>query len=316
MRYIAQIPLRPYIAALPTSVALADELRERAEELADLKPIGFATEDGQVVTPPSQEQRTAEQILADMKRRGETESWIVRTAYENRVWKAPAKDLSSLREPIHGVFANWGSTPADIAGFTRKYGLLWHYESPQVADWQRGFEFSVHDWQEDQARFRMWWRHRLGAKPRKKLTPRQAEVEAAKAAARAVAEKFMREDRDRFGLPPQEESGPETFLDDLRKSLSPRFEISAGRKGIRVETVAADLWEYMVLLLLSERPEMLRVCENQKCAAPYYIAQRKDQKYCGSDCSQAVATRRWWSLHGNEWRKSRKRKSNGKRGKH
>jgi hypothetical protein len=73
----------------------------------------------------------------------------------------------------------------------------------------------------------------------------------------------------------------------------------------------------MILLLVRENPEMLRVCANEESKAPYctpyFVAQRKDQKYCSSDCSQAVATRRWWSQHGNDWRRTKQRA--GKRGK-
>ena len=213
----------------------------------------------------------------------EAESWTP----ESQVIE---EDLSALREPIHKVFASWMPNPEDILVFTKRYGVLWSDESclgQKTLARQRGtglrireerqFIFSPERWRDAQQTFQRWWREPLSGK----------HVEEMKSV--LVYEPYS----DR---PPA------------------RLELSTGRKGKSVvELTAPDLWHYMVLLLLSERAEMIRVCRNEKCSAPYYIAQRKDQQYCTSDCSQAVATRRWWTLHGNEWR--RKRKLKGKRGK-
>jgi hypothetical protein len=43
--------------------------------------------------------------------------------------------------------------------------------------------------------------------------------------------------------------------------------------------------------------EMLRYCGNPDCAAPYFIAKRKDQRYCGEECASPAkkdAKLRYW----------------------
>ena len=50
-------------------------------------------------------------------------------------------------------------------------------------------------------------------------------------------------------------------------------------------------------------------CGNPNCAAPYFFATRKGQKYCTDSCAaygQRLAKSRWWAEHGEEWRKKRR----------
>ena len=57
-----------------------------------------------------------------------------------------------------------------------------------------------------------------------------------------------------------------------------------------------------------------RVCE--KCGAKF-IAARAAQKFCSTDCSEAMQRefrRRWWAEHGEAWRQKRKEAKSRKRG--
>lgn len=53
-------------------------------------------------------------------------------------------------------------------------------------------------------------------------------------------------------------------------------------------------------------------CANKDCLHPYFLSERKTQRYCSEDCaepSQKNFKLRWWAEHGNKWRQERKKKS-------
>lgn len=61
---------------------------------------------------------------------------------------------------------------------------------------------------------------------------------------------------------------------------------------------------------------LTKYCANPECSAPYYIARRKSQTYCGDQCAelfQREAKLNWWREHGNEWRENRRQKTKGKK---
>lgn len=60
---------------------------------------------------------------------------------------------------------------------------------------------------------------------------------------------------------------------------------------------------------------LTKVCGNPECPAPYYIAQRKSQRYCGEQCAdlfQREAKRNWWRERGSEWRETRREQKAGR----
>jgi hypothetical protein len=77
----------------------------------------------------------------------------------------------------------------------------------------------------------------------------------------------------------------------------------------------------VALMYCMRSAERLRVCQNTECPTPYFIAQRRWQKYCSEKCaqpSQREFKRKWWADHGDAWRKAQKatgKKSQRKRGK-
>ena len=172
MRHIAHIPLQPYLASLPGRVSLTEGLQEYSAKLADLQDSIEVTDlDGKPVeSKPPKERKTAEQFMRDLTEHGSLESWIV-----SGVLGEKTRDLSRLREPIHKIFANWASSPSDIAVFTKKYGLLedWLIGETSTSDAHKvgeewlpyDFEFDVSDWVELQENLRNWWRYRFGPVP-------------------------------------------------------------------------------------------------------------------------------------------------------
>ena len=73
------------------------------------------------------------------------------------------------------------------------------------------------------------------------------------------------------------------------------------------------------LYCLFRQSARAKVCANPECPAPYFIARETTQRYCSDKCAEVIQReykRRWWSEHGDEWRRSRKRSRRKPRGKH
>jgi hypothetical protein len=273
-------------------------------ESRDVQPASFSHEDALTGNRPRSE-----------------ESWVLRGKMGEEL-----KDISRLNPPIHSEFVNWGSSPQDVQRFTKRFGLLWQRDSDDVHH-EFDFSFEVSGWLQDQKRFRQWWLYQLGPKPPLKLSPRGAELKKTEKEARRIQ-------RSAMGLPPIEEADDRgSYLDDLKEILEyreptpseyrwpipgdpiPSLVLIAKNKGVNVEIVAPNLWTYMILCLLREKPAMLRVCHNGTCLSRYFIATRKDQKFCDSHCSQLVASRRWYESQGRQKRRERNLSRN-KKGKH
>jgi hypothetical protein len=64
--------------------------------------------------------------------------------------------------------------------------------------------------------------------------------------------------------------------------------------------------------------DRMRRCDNASCPAPYFIAERRNQKFCTEICAapaQREQKATWWKEHGPEWREKRKKQKlkSGKR---
>lgn len=203
-------------------------------------------------------------------------------------------DLSRLRgEPIHQRFANWRSGPEDIVEFTRRYGPLdWDGELVSENSVTRAkFVFADFEWRERQKTIRELWNS-------------AEEHHNFVWATLSFSGQFpVAEDRDRLSR----KYSPPTYTEEEDEMIYQGAETTwePTRKGPIAYIDANTTWQYLCLLMTFEKRQNLRKCENPDCAAPYFIARRKDQMFCGEDCAHLIAARRWWARSGNQWRRAR-----------
>jgi hypothetical protein len=114
------------------------------------------------------------------------------------------------------------------------------------------------------------------------------------------------------GLEPKNEMTPEeSWIVDLQSIPPVEFQANWDEGVFRYQG-GCDF--HRALYLLFRESWRARVCD--KCNANF-IARRAAQKYCSTDCSEAMQRdlkRKWWSQHGEAWRRKRKRLSSRRRG--
>lgn len=69
------------------------------------------------------------------------------------------------------------------------------------------------------------------------------------------------------------------------------------------------------LTYLMNSAKRTRHCKNPECPAPYFFADRRNQKYCSEVCAlpeQRAFKRRWWQQNGKKWRENRERREKAK----
>lgn len=206
-------------------------------------------------------------------------------------------DLSNLRgEPFHQKFVNWRSKADGIVEFTRQYGPLdWDGELADVHPLTGlKFYFLADHWRERQSEFRKLWE--TGATEGLR-GPTWSQFSMLSGFSTAIT-------ADRYGNP-----GNHKGEDDEEQLIwrDPETVWLPGRGGPTALIDALTSWQYLCLLLMFEKAERLRKCENTDCAAPYFIASRKDRRFCSEDCAHLIVARRWWKKHGNEWRQARRK---------
>jgi hypothetical protein len=185
--------------------------------------------------------------------------------------------FATLKEPPHKIFVNWSSTPEGVLAFTKMYGLLDPKGKYCAAIGNEAFSFRVASWLDAQKYYREYW--------------------------------DWNSDWGKWDI----------VRTDLERELMPSMIIGTGdhHEGIVVNYLsglgpkpyislaATTLWQYLCVQLIFHSAGDLRHCQNSNCPAPRFIARRKNQIYCSSDCSGLVAKRRWWARHGEQWRQSR-----------
>lgn len=187
------------------------------------------------------------------------------------------KSLQIFSQPDRVIedFANTPRTPEDILHFTQRYGVahredvaLWAAPSKHVA--QR-FVIDCNQWLRSQALFCAEW-ERTG-KPDDEL-------------ARVLAEQI----------------NPKSAIERAIKAF-----VAPSKQGFQIELRPDDLLGALWLAFVGFSGRT-RKCQNPTCSSPYFIASRKDQKYCNEACSRLVANRKWWTEKGAEWRESKLKK--------
>jgi hypothetical protein len=71
-----------------------------------------------------------------------------------------------------------------------------------------------------------------------------------------------------------------------------------------------------LLLKFIDLADYARCCGGSDCAAPFFIASRRNQKYCSLKCSresQREFKREWWAKNGKAWRSGRRTKTKAKK---
>jgi hypothetical protein len=172
-------------------------------------------------------------------------------------------------------FANTFDDPESIQRFTRDYGVLKqhdreHHYIQGTSDFIPGERFCIHcdEWRETQQTFRENWE-----------TGRDGGEELAKRVSATIA--------------PSATAGPVV-----------KAKVKWSRRGFQLELQPDDLWRALSLAFISFSHRM-RKCQNPTCVAPYFLATRRDQRYCSEKCARLVANRKWWDKHGQQWRDSR-----------
>jgi len=178
-------------------------------------------------------------------------------------------------------FANTSGSPEGILRFTRRYGVLNKEDVDLPALMQskhltgHSFLIECNQWFKCQALFRAEW-ERKG----------KSNDELARLAAEQINPKSLFERGIQAFVMPNKDGGLQVELrpDDLLGALWLAFVGHSGRT---------------------------RKCENPTCLAPYFLASRRDQKFCNERCSRLVANRKWWAEKGVDWRKENLNKKRG-----
>jgi len=182
-------------------------------------------------------------------------------------------DVFKRSDQVLQDFVNVQEDPKDILRFTKRYGVLRlddveTVEPPDEKPIPRDrFLISCDQWLKRQNRFRDYWR--------------------------------AGRDRDKLAKQISEELG----LDRTKGGVD--LQVRPGTRGLELRLEAGDLWQALCLMLIG-LADRLRVCQNESCpSSPFFIAIRRDQKFCDENCSRLVANRRWWKKHGDQWRQKR-----------
>lgn len=188
------------------------------------------------------------------------------------------KTIEIFSHPDRAVvdFANTHSSPEDILYFTQKYGVLhrddldWTEVAPGERVVMSDF-FCIHcgQWLQTQQLFRSEWERN-----------RKADDELAETLATRIAP----------GVPAGR------IVKAFVRPSGKTFELA-----LQPDDLQGALWLAFVGLY-----DRARKCQNPTCENPYFLASRRDQKFCNEQCSRLVANRRWWDQHGAEWRRDHK----------
>jgi hypothetical protein len=201
--------------------------------------------------------------------------WVVREAGDVITGKLGSEKIQIFEHPDRVIedFANT-SKPEDILRFTRRYGVLrrkdveWFEIAPNEEIAGDSFLVRCAQWTRRQQRLQAEW-------GRKGKADNQI--------AQAVADEITVKSSVR---------GP------LQTFVRPR------NRGFQIELQPDDLLGALWLAFLGFS-DRTRKCLNPTCATPYFIATRRDQKFCNEKCARLVANREWWLKKGAQWRKSK-----------
>jgi hypothetical protein len=193
-------------------------------------------------------------------------------------------DPAKWKDPPHVAFANLGYDPARRAGVASDEDIIWFTSYYGPLDVMQG----------------------QGAVT-EQATPSDV-LEAAKRifAPSNEAEPFWLSLGDLRFLQAQlqtawKEKNPSLFIDPQNSAKSFGYDflpVTWQVKGSQLEMCPASCFHYMGILLTRDLAEKrTRVCQNQTCPAPYYVAGRRDSKFCSHPCAATISQRNFRKRH-------------------
>jgi hypothetical protein len=201
--------------------------------------------------------------------------WVVNKAGCVITGKLGGEKVQLFAHPDRAIedFANT-TGPEEMLRFTKRYGVL-HRDDEDwvvVAPGEKvvmGDSFLIHcdQWMQRQKSFRAEWERKGTPDDRLARTVADQITPGSSTAGRTV-QAFVRPCKRGFQL--------ELQPDDLLGAL------------------------WLAFLGFSDRTGK---CQNPTCETPYFLASRRDQKFCNEKCSRLVANRRWWDENGAKWRR-------------
>lgn len=108
-------------------------------------------------------------------------------------------------------------------------------------------------------------------------------------------------------------------IQEIKDQLETALEVRPSVRAGGIEFATENLWSFLCLLFLRDNAAgRTKVCANPDCTAPYYLAKRKDQRFCArGECTayaQRQYTLKWWHDKGQDRRtKLQRRKRRTKR---
>ena len=203
------------------------------------------------------------------------------------------------REPPHVHFANLILNLKSLLAFDHGYGALLHEHWRMTSELRAILEKAPNLTEEE--------RQRWAAANRKfEITVSDADVQIAEAMQSLLREAWKGE---KLAVQVIQHGG------DLRHAQDeafgpPRLTVAPSSKGIVI--YAKDLWNFIrVAFLLDYERGRTKVCGNPECFLPYFLARRKDQKFCERGECTAYAQRRyalaWWNVEGIKRRREKQR---------
>lgn len=227
--------------------------------------------------------------------------WCRLTAKTKDVFETyyAARDRSkkSVRKAPHELFAQSPDDPKSIRTFSATWGLLFSepdlgppvfdlkWKSEKRLEWEQSHDpnwcgMNILEWQECHRVFKKMMELSRSKRPadQKKLT-----------------ELFASQPMTTF---PSGRKYP-----PLPSKIKPQIRY---RNGAAQSTLApSSLWEAFCLMLwLDLATGGLRLLKCPHCEE-LFATEKRNQKYCGADCTQAASKRKWWKTKGNDWRRRR-----------
>jgi hypothetical protein len=98
--------------------------------------------------------------------------------------------------------------------------------------------------------------------------------------------------------------GERDALEEIAKDVKARVDVNT----LSVDIAVIDLWSLVRLLFLRDHSAgSTKVCANPDCSSPYFVQQRRGQKFCTHKCAVLMNVRRFREREGKSKSRSKRR---------